>query len=453
MNRLSRWLLALLMAVCACTAAAVPAFTGLVVDETGALDEAEGARLLERLQALQSSGRAQVAILVAAGTDGLPLSDYALQVAQLWALGREGRDDGLLVVVVPSQKAARLEVGYGLEGQIPDVQALRWIDDLLPALQQGQLAAGLEQLLDRIDAALPAVQTPAEKPHILDEHPEWKLPFVVVVFSPFALFPLFFGRWGAIASAPLFGAAVGLAAFFLWGRPEAAVAAGVLAALLPPVWALNAVDPQDLPGPMTWLRHAGNAIAVAVFFTWLMLFLGVALWTVDEARWGAPLFAGTMTLGLAVFLFPGRVADVLMVALRSWMHFLFVLILTYTTVMDLVPNAGLASAAIAGAFAGLVALSLRAEAEETRRASRGEVVPRRSLWFIGAALVVVLPVAVLLVVRTFLGSDLYGELAQLAAGGGSIGAVIWWAVRHGFFAALRLGLGGRFGGGGAEGRS
>lgn len=453
MKLVQSWLIAVLLALLPYAAGAVPAFTGLLVDETNLLQEAEGDRLLERLQAIQTSGRAQVAILVAKDTEGLPLSDYALRVAEAWELGRASRDDGLLVLVVPSQKAVRLEVGYGLEGTIPDVQALRWIDEALPAVSRGELVAPLEQLLDRIEAALPpAEQAAPQKPHLLDEHPEWKLPFVIAVFAPFALFPLFFGGWGALASAPLFGAAMGFAAFLLSGRAEAAVAAGVAAGLLPPVWALNAARDRDLPAPLAWVRAAGNVLAVAIFFAWLMLFLGVGLWNIDEALWGAPLFAGTMALGLAVFLFPGRVADALMVFMRSWMHFLFVFILTYTTVMDIVPHPALVSAGIAAAFAGLVALSLHVEAGEKRRKAAGEQVAQRSLWLIGAALLVVVPVGLLLIVRTFLGSDLYGELSQLAAGGGSIAAVLWWAVRHGFFAALKLGMGGRFGGGGAEGR-
>ena len=59
-------------------------------------------------RAIQAAGRAQVAILVAPDTGGLPLADYALQVAQGWKLGHAGKDDGLLILVVPSQSAARI---------------------------------------------------------------------------------------------------------------------------------------------------------------------------------------------------------------------------------------------------------------------------------------------------------------------------------------------------------
>jgi len=78
---------------------------------------------------------------------------------------------------------------------------------------------------------------------------------------------------------------------------------------------------------------------------------------------------------------------------------------------------------------------------------------RWSLWLVGLALLVALPLGALLLVQAALGADFHTRLAQAAAGGGSLGGVLWWAARHGFFAALTIGLGGKFGGGGAEGRS
>src|SRR5215471_1050722 len=81
----------------------VPELTGLLVDQAGALSDDERAAVTARLRAIQDSGRAQVAILVSSGTGGEPLADYALRVAEKWQLGRASRDDGLLVLVVPSR--------------------------------------------------------------------------------------------------------------------------------------------------------------------------------------------------------------------------------------------------------------------------------------------------------------------------------------------------------------
>src|SRR5690348_13078654 len=98
----------------------VPEPTALLVDEAGALTQPEHEAIVARLTTIQSAGRAQVAVLISHGLGGEPLADYAFRVAEKWKLGRAQRDDGLLVLVVPSVPAVRIEVGYGLEGEIPD---------------------------------------------------------------------------------------------------------------------------------------------------------------------------------------------------------------------------------------------------------------------------------------------------------------------------------------------
>lgn len=452
---LSRWLLWLAVAACcalpgAARPAPIPMQTALLVDETGTLDDTSAQALLQRLQDIQASGRAQVAILVAAQTHGEALADYSLQVAQAWKLGRAGRDDGLLVVVLPRGLAARIEVGYGLESAIPDLRASQWVDELLPAIKDKQLAQGLDRLLDRIEAALPVVQATPQEEHILDQHPEWKLPFVLAVFAPFALFPLIMGRWGALMAAPLFAVAMGWAAWLLWHSQAAMLAVGGIAFLLPLLWSLNRED--ALPPALALARGIGNSAAVAIFFFWLLLFLGVGLWTVPEAAWGAPLFAGTMALGLAGTLFGGTLRRRIMIVLRSLMHFILALAFTYPALQIFDPQPTRSAFAIAGAFTGLVALSLYLDSRESSRKAAGQAVTRWSLWILGLALLLVLPVGVLMLAQAVLGGDLQTQLVHAAAGGGSIGTVLWWAARKGLFAALQIGLGGRFGGGGAEGR-
>lgn len=434
-------------------AQAIPEQTGLVVDETGTLDEEAQSALLRRLGDIQASGRAQVAILVSGNTQGLALSDYALQVAQHWKLGHAGRDDGVLIVVVPRLAAARIEVGYGLEGAIPDVQAAHWIDEiLLPAMRGQRLADGLQRVLDPLEAALPAAQAAQGEDHLLDLHPEWKLPFVLAVFSPFALFPMFFGRWGSLASAPLFAVFLGAAAWLLFESQPLAISAGAVAFVLPLLWGLNHRERGDGPRWLELARDAGNLVAVALFFTFLMIFIGVGVSHVAEATWGAPLFAGAMALGLAAVLFPGRPAYVLGIVLRSYMHFLFILAFAYPAFQAVVANPTQVAFALSGTFTALIAASLYLDSRESRRMASGESVTRWSLWLIGLALLVALPVGLLMLVQAMLGADFQTRLVQAAAGGGSLGGALWWAARHGFFAALKIGLGGRFGGGGAEGR-
>jgi uncharacterized BrkB/YihY/UPF0761 family membrane protein len=97
-----------------------------------------------------------------------------------------------------------------------------------------------------------------------------------------------------------------------------------------------------------------------------------------------------------------------------------------------------------------VAIGLYLDSRETKAAHSVENmgVRRWSLWFFTAAIVLLLPFAVVALIYALLGDDLNTRIAQAGAGGGSLAAVIWWAARQGFF-GLAAGLGGKFGGGGA----
>jgi uncharacterized protein len=438
--------------VYAAAPAAIPEPTSLLVDQAGALSDAERAALLERLRAIQSSGRAQIALLISSGTGGAALADFGLLVAESWQLGRAGRDDGLLILVVPSTAAARLEVGYGLEGVIPDARASRWIDELLPAVKSGELATGLDRLLDRIEGVLPETVAKTDERYLFPDHPQWRLPFVLVVFSPFALFPMFAGRWGSFASAILLAGFFGGAAWALWSSSTAALVAAAVALPLPLLWGLNWFDAERLAPWLRYVKAFGNAIAVMLFFSVITLFVGAGLSAADQAVWPAPIFAGLLATGVAIFLFPGTVADYLMVALRSAMHFVFILVVAYVALLPFRPEPLAIALTAAAAVTACAALGLYLDSRERRRgsATHGEV--RWSLWFFGLALLLALPFGILALFLAVGGEDFQTQLTQAAAGGGSIAGILALAARYGLFAAARIGLGGRFGGGGA-GRS
>lgn len=472
-HRLYRWitiwclcLIAPAVLAQAAETAAIPELpASLLVDQTGALSNAERAVLEDRLRAIQASGRAQVAILVSVGAAGEPLADFSLRVAEAWRLGRSGRNDGLLILLIPSTAAARIEVGYGLEGAIPDARASQWLDDLLPAMRQEKIAAGLNHLLDQVGGALPKAEAEAASSPgdtVLDVHPEWKLPFVLVVFSPFAIFPVLFGSLlpgrsrgpasrvgGGLASGLLLAAFFGGAAWALWDRTAALMVAGS-ALPLPLLWMLNAFEDNELA---PWLRYArafGNLIGVVFFFAVITLFVGVGLQVGQvEELWMAPIFAGLLAIGLAVFLFPGK-AHYLMLVLRSAMHFALILAIVYPALQPFIPHpAGMAFAA-SGALTACIALSLYLDARERSRAqSRQGGGVRWSLWIVGLVLLVVLPFALMSLAFAFAGEDLKTQIIQAAAGGGSLTGIAWLAARVGLFAAVKVGLGGLFGGGGA----
>lgn len=447
-------MLAAMNFACAAAPYPIPDAESLLVDQAGALSSAERDSLLSRLQSIQDSGRAQVAILISGGTDGEPLAAYALRVAEKWQLGRAGKDDGLLVLVVPSSTVARIEVGYGLEGAIPDARASRWLDELLPAMKNKELAKGLDRLLDQIDESLPraAAKTEAGSDNYLfPDHPEWRLPFVLVVFSPFALFPLFIGRWGSVVSAPMLAGFYGGAAWGLWESTTATFAVAGAVFPLPFLWALNSRERDSLAPWLRYARASGNLIGVALFFAVITLFVGAGLSAGGtEEVWVAPIFAGLLAIGVAVFLFPGKPAQVLMIALRSLMHFAFILAVAYVSLQPFMLRPAGAAFGAAAAFTAFAALGLYLDSGERARARSAQAgVIRWSLWCFALAILVALPFALLALVLAVGGEDARTQLTQAAAGGGTIAGILALAARYGLFAAVKVGLGGRFGGGGA----
>src|SRR4029077_1107947 len=87
--------------------------------------------------------------------DGESVEGYATKVFETWKLGQKGKDNGVLVVVVPNDRKMRIEVGYGLEGTLPDVAAARIIRNVMtPAFKAGDYDKGVSEGVAAIVAQL-----------------------------------------------------------------------------------------------------------------------------------------------------------------------------------------------------------------------------------------------------------------------------------------------------------
>jgi uncharacterized membrane protein YgcG len=136
-----------LMALMALTLLAleVPFLAGRVNDLAGMIGATDEARIEERLQALEEETGAQVVVLTIPSLEGENLEDYSLRVAEQWQLGQAEADNGVLLLIARDDRKMRLEVGYGLEGTLPDALCRRVLDDVLrPRFQQGDFTGGIE---------------------------------------------------------------------------------------------------------------------------------------------------------------------------------------------------------------------------------------------------------------------------------------------------------------------
>ena len=149
------------------TLAPIPALDAPVVDTTGTLSAADVSRLQAQALELQRRKGSQLQILIVPTTAPESIEQYAQRVFDQWKLGRQGVDDGVLLLVAKDDHQARIQTGYGLEGAIPDITAGRVIQEyLVPKFRAGDFAGGLDdataQLVRLIDGeALPAPMAPS----------------------------------------------------------------------------------------------------------------------------------------------------------------------------------------------------------------------------------------------------------------------------------------------------
>ncbi len=124
---------------------AVPVWTGPVMDRAGALTPEQAQSLTSQVKALEKAHGSQLFVLLVPTTGSESIEQYARRVFDQWAVGRKGVDDGVLLLVAVQDRRLRIEVGYGLEGAVTDVDAGRIIREwITPRLAEGDTFGGIE---------------------------------------------------------------------------------------------------------------------------------------------------------------------------------------------------------------------------------------------------------------------------------------------------------------------
>ncbi|HKR37943.1 MAG TPA: TPM domain-containing protein [Steroidobacteraceae bacterium] len=134
---------------------AVPPLRDPVTDLTGTLTPEQIATLDRQLREVQARKGNYMAILIVPTTQPETIEQYSLRVVETWKLERPGVNDGLLLLVAKQDRAVRIEVGYGLEGAVPDVLANRIVEQVIvPRFRSGDFFGGLTEALTRITALI-----------------------------------------------------------------------------------------------------------------------------------------------------------------------------------------------------------------------------------------------------------------------------------------------------------
>ncbi len=122
-----------------------------ITDQTGTLSESAVQSLEDKLQQFEAQTSNQVVVVMIPSLGGESLEDYSMQVAEKNKFGKKGRDNGVLVIISKEDRQMRIEVGYGLEGVLPDAisdQIIRNI--MIPQFREGDFEAGINAGIDAI---------------------------------------------------------------------------------------------------------------------------------------------------------------------------------------------------------------------------------------------------------------------------------------------------------------
>lgn len=140
-----------LLAAPALAAPTFPPLSGRVVDEANIIPAPVEAELTAKLERLEATTHHQVVVATIKDLKGYEIEDYGYQLGRAWKIGDEKRDDGAVLIVAPSARKVRIEVGYGLEPVLTDALSSVIIQTrIIPRFKAGDMPGGITAGVDAI---------------------------------------------------------------------------------------------------------------------------------------------------------------------------------------------------------------------------------------------------------------------------------------------------------------
>lgn len=133
-----------------------------VVDQAGVLSPVERQKLTAQLAGFQHATLHQLVVVTVADLGGEEIAAFTRKLGIRWGIGRKGINDGIIILVAPHDRKARIAVGYGLERQLPDAFCYEVMDrKMIPAFADRRFSAGIEAGVSAIIARLTAKDSEA----------------------------------------------------------------------------------------------------------------------------------------------------------------------------------------------------------------------------------------------------------------------------------------------------
>ena len=226
----------------------VPALTARVIDQTQTLAESERADLEAKLAAFEQRKGSQMVVLMVPTTEPEDIASYANRVGNAWKIGRKEVGDGILVIVAKNDRKMRIEVAKALEGAVPDLAAIRIIDEeMKPRFRNNDFAGGLNaavaRLIGLVDGeALPAPSSGSDGKDS-SEGIDWENLAIFLFIGVFVAAPIVRSIVGKKLGSVVMGGGIGVIAFLITTSIVIAVLAGMAALMVSLFAAVAATSP------------------------------------------------------------------------------------------------------------------------------------------------------------------------------------------------------------------
>jgi uncharacterized protein len=209
----------------------VPALKARVTDLAHTLTPDQSAQLEQKLAAFEARKGSQIAVLIVPTTKPEEIEQYSIRVAEQWKVGRKGVDDGAILLVAKDDRALRIEVGYGLEGALPDVTAKRIVSDIIvPHFKTGDfyggIDAGVDAMIKVVDGEQLPAPPPAQRPFENIDGGKLHSLFIIGFILVFVVGGILRSALGRLPAAGVMGGILGVIAWFI---ASSLIAAGVVA--------------------------------------------------------------------------------------------------------------------------------------------------------------------------------------------------------------------------------
>lgn len=191
-----RLIAAVLLASAAWGAKAIPPSPRSYVHNEGVISAGAEARLSAALRGVEQATGHQFVAALFQSLDGESLEDYTNKVFRAWKIGGKKGDDGLLFCLYKGERRWRVEVGYGLEGTLTDLQAAELARVGIPFFQRDDFDSGVQAVVDGLKTRLEG--GPAPRRHAgRDPTPDWIAALIVFI----ALLVWFFLRFEGVSGS------------------------------------------------------------------------------------------------------------------------------------------------------------------------------------------------------------------------------------------------------------